>query len=46
MVIKYFPMLKKFRKIIILIIIIYKIILEYYLHIYKNTKNNSALLNV
>ena len=38
MVINYFPMLKKFKVIIILIIIIYKIILEYYLHIYKNTK--------
>ena len=38
MVINYFPMLKKFKVIIILIIIIYKIIVEYYLHIYKNTK--------
>lgn len=41
MVIKYFPMLKKFREIIILIIIIYKIIQEYYLHIYKNTQNKN-----
>lgn len=39
MVINHFPMFKKFKEIIILIIIIYKIILEYYLHIYKDTKN-------
>jgi hypothetical protein len=40
-VINYFPILKNYKEIILITIIIYKIILEYYLHIYKNTKNNS-----
>lgn len=42
MVINHFPILNKFKVNIFLFIIIYKIILEYYLHIYKNknTKNN------
>ena len=39
MVINYFSNLKNFKVIIILIIIIYKIILEYYLHFHK-IKNN------
>ena len=41
MIIKYYPILEKFRKIIIIIIIIYKIITEYYLHIYKVEKAKS-----
>ena len=44
MVINYFPMLKRFIEIIILIIIIYKIIVEYYLH-FINTNNNPSFLN-
>ena len=44
MVINYFPMLKRFIEIIILIIIIYKIIVEYYLH-FRNTNNNPSFLN-
>jgi hypothetical protein len=40
MVINYFPNLKNFNVIIISIVIIYKIILEYYLHFHE-PKNNS-----
>ena len=36
MIINYFPMLKKFKVIIFLIIVIYKIILEYNIHILKS----------
>lgn len=36
MIINYFQMLKKFKVIIFLIIVIYKIIQEYYLHIFRN----------
>ena len=40
MIINYYPMLKKFKGIILLIIIIFKILNEYYLHVYKDTKDN------
>ena len=36
MIINYFQMLKKFKVIIFLIIVIYKIIQEYYVHIFRN----------
>ena len=45
-VINHFPILKNYKEIILITIVIYKIILEYYLHIYKNTKNISVFLNV
>ena len=40
MFINYFPIVKKFKKTILFMIIIYKFMLEYYLHIYKNPKIN------
>jgi len=40
MVIHYYPILKKFKPFIILIIIIFKILQEYFLHVYKDTKDN------
>lgn len=40
MIINCFPKLKKNKNIIILFIIIYKIIAEYYMHIYKHKGKN------